>query len=181
MDRAEFRENFRVSRTSFTRLLSELEPHIYKQTTNFGEHLSAEVRLVFIFLLRLAMEFEEGYGIPGCVGALDGCQIPIAHPAMKNSRKFFNRKGFYSLNMSAIVDRNRRFLDIDVKWPGSVGDNRVFSNSTVGRVYEEYFVVAGGEEGAGLLPSGWAEYQKIPFFPFGGFSLRELTVSSHHV
>ncbi|OWZ06383.1 Nuclease HARBI1 [Phytophthora megakarya] len=66
--------------------------------------------------------------------------------------------------MSAVVDCNRRFLDIDVKWPESVGDNRVFSNSTVGRLYEEYFAVAGVEEGAGLLPSGWAEYQKIPFF-----------------
>ncbi|EGZ20975.1 hypothetical protein PHYSODRAFT_382702, partial [Phytophthora sojae] len=31
-------------------------------------------------LMKLAMRFEDGYGIPGCVGALDGCHIPIVQP-----------------------------------------------------------------------------------------------------
>ncbi|KAE9138852.1 hypothetical protein PF010_g820 [Phytophthora fragariae] len=86
-------------------------------------------------LLKLSMEFEDGYGIPGCVGALDGCQIPIVQLSAPKSEKFYNRKGFDSLNMSAVVDRSRRFLDVDVRWPGSVGDNRVFSNSAVGRLH----------------------------------------------
>ncbi|KAE8896422.1 hypothetical protein PF005_g20997 [Phytophthora fragariae] len=115
-------------------------------------------------LLKLSMEFEDGYGIPGCVGALDGCHIPIVQPSRPNSKKVFNRKGFYSLNMSAVVDRHRRFLDVDVRWPGSVGANRVFSNSAVGRMHDLILSEAGGAQGAGFLQTGLEEYRKIPFF-----------------
>ncbi|EGZ20967.1 hypothetical protein PHYSODRAFT_298890 [Phytophthora sojae] len=64
----------------------------------------------------------------------------------------------------AVVDRDRRFLDIDVRWPGSVGDSRVFSNSPVGRLHASSFSSASGDSGAGLLQTGWFEYRKITFF-----------------
>ncbi|KAG3111054.1 hypothetical protein PI125_g9486 [Phytophthora idaei] len=110
------------------------------------------------------MCFEDGYGVPGCLGALDDCHIPTVQPPVKNSKKFFNRNGFYSLNMSAVMDRDRRFLDVDVRWPGSVSDSRVFCNSAVGRLREGLFADASGSDGAGFLQTGWYERHKIPFF-----------------
>ena len=59
--------------------------------------------------------------------------------------------------MSAVVDRQRRFLDVDVQCPGSVGDSRVFSNSAVGRLHEPILKEAGGDEGAGILQTGLVE------------------------
>ncbi|KAE9305286.1 hypothetical protein PR003_g21542 [Phytophthora rubi] len=115
-------------------------------------------------LLKLSIEFEDGYGIPGCVGALDGCHIPIVQPSVSNSKKFYNRKCFYSFNMRAVVDKRRRFLDIDVRWPGSVGDSRVFSNSAVGRMHVSLLDKLGGPDGAGRLLTGLDEHYSIPFF-----------------
>ncbi|KAE9146633.1 hypothetical protein PF006_g8607 [Phytophthora fragariae] len=114
-------------------------------------------------LLKLSIEFEDGYGIPGCVGALDGCHIPIVQPSVSNSKKLYNRC-FYSFNMSAVVDKRRRFLDIDVRWPVSVGDSRVFSNSAVVRVHASILGKLGGPDGAGRLLTGLNEHYSIPFF-----------------
>ncbi|KAE9071705.1 hypothetical protein PF010_g25765 [Phytophthora fragariae] len=67
-------------------------------------------------------------------------------------------------NMSAVVDKRRRFLDIDVRWLGSVGDSRVFSNSAVGRVHASLLDELGGPDGAGRLLTGLDEHYLVPFF-----------------
>ena len=38
----------------------------------------------------------------------------------------------------ALVDFKKRFIDIEVGWPGSVADARVFEASYLARNYEEY-------------------------------------------
>jgi len=74
--------------------------------------------------------FRSKWGVPQCVGAIDGCHIPIASPAM-NRTDYYNRKGWYSMILQGVVDHSYRFIDINVVWPGSVHDARVFSHSSI--------------------------------------------------
>ena len=54
-------------------------------------------------LQELMDEFEEKYGIPQIVGAIDGCHNEINAPP-DNHEDYFNRKQHYSVNLQAIVN-----------------------------------------------------------------------------
>ena len=73
--------------------------------------------------------FKTKWGVPQCVVAVDGCQIPISSPAI-NGIDYYNRKGWYSI-LQGVVDYSYRFIDINVGWPGSVHDARVFAHSSI--------------------------------------------------
>ena len=74
--------------------------------------------------------FLTKWGVPQCVGAIDECHIPIASPAM-NRTDYYNRKGWYSMILQGVVDHSYRFIDINIGWPGSVHDARVFPFFTI--------------------------------------------------
>lgn len=46
-------------------------------------------------------EFEESYGIPQIMGAIDGCDIELKVPP-DNREDDFNRKQHYSVNLQAL-------------------------------------------------------------------------------
>ncbi|XP_072163175.1 uncharacterized protein [Diadema setosum] len=74
-------------------------------------------------------------GMPQAVGAIDGTHIPIKAPK-ENPHDYYNRKGFYSLVLQAVVDHKCRFTDIYLGWPGCVHDARVLNNSSLYRKAE---------------------------------------------
>ena len=74
--------------------------------------------------------FDSKWGFPQCIGAIDGCHIPVSAPDL-NHTDYYNRKGWYSMIVQAIVDHDYLFRDICVGWPGSVHDARVFTNSLI--------------------------------------------------
>lgn len=69
---------------------------------------------------------------PQALCAIDGSHIPIKAPP-NNPRDYFNRKGYYSIILQAVVDSYGQFIDVTVGWPGSVHDARIFTNS---RIYD---------------------------------------------
>ena len=76
--------------------------------------------------------FETRWGFPQVAGAIDGSHIPIICPK-DNPSDYYNRKGFYSVIMQALVDFRGLFMDVYIGWPGKVHDARVFSNSAIYR------------------------------------------------
>ena len=65
-----------------------------------------------------------------CAGAIDGSHIPVRAPTL-NHTDYYNRKGWYSIIIQAVVDHNYIFRDVCIGWPGSVHDARVFANSAL--------------------------------------------------
>ena len=83
-------------------------------------------------LSRVVEGFKSKWGMIQCAGSIDGCHIPVLPPAL-NHTDYYNRKGWYSMLVQAIVDHNYLFTDVCVGWPGSVHDARVLANSSVYR------------------------------------------------
>lgn len=74
--------------------------------------------------------FKTKWGMIQCAGSIDGCHIPIMPPA-HNHTDYYNRKGWYSMLLQAVVDHDYLFTDMCSGWPGSVHDARVCVNSAI--------------------------------------------------
>jgi len=78
----------------------------------------------------VASGFQSRWGMMQCLGSIDGCHIPVM-PLALNYTDYYNRKGWYSIILQAVVDSEYLFQDICVGWPGSVNDSRVLKNSGI--------------------------------------------------
>ena len=74
--------------------------------------------------------FARSWGVPQCCGTVDGSHIPISAPVM-NHTDYYNRKGYYSMVIQAVVDYKYQFLNVYTGWPGSVHDAHVLAYSTL--------------------------------------------------
>lgn len=53
--------------------------------------------------------FYEKTGFPGVIGCVDGTHIKILAPHLSERWKYYNRKGFYSLNVM-VVSKNQSYF-----------------------------------------------------------------------
>ena len=80
---------------------------------------------------------EKSYGLlSGCIGALDSWLVRITCPSLffcDNPGKYCSRKGFFALNVQAIVDKDKRILWRFIGKKGSAHDSPVFHESELGQ------------------------------------------------
>ena len=72
--------------------------------------------------------FENKYGFPQCIGAVNETHIPILAPK-ECAKDYYNREDYHSIIVQAVADHCYCFTDIYIGWPGSVHDSEVFKNS----------------------------------------------------
>lgn len=83
------------------------------------------------YLVReMAVHFENRWGLPHCVGAIDGSHIPIIAPQNYHTDDF-NRKGWHSIILQGVVDGKGKFWNVFTGLPGSLHDARVLRLSTL--------------------------------------------------
>nr|CAH7732281.1 unnamed protein product [Callosobruchus chinensis] len=103
-----------------------------------------------------ANEFEnaqQAYNFLCAIGAIDCTHIPILKPAAHGD-EYINRKGFPSLNVLASCNSSEVFTSVDISWPGSVHDARIWTNSTIQPVISrnQVRVLLLGDSGFGIAP-----------------------------
>ena len=107
----------------------------------------------------LINEMERKYGFPQAFGCVDGTHIAISQP-LENSHDYLCYKMKYSLNVQGICDHTVVFMNVDIRWPGSVNDAKVFANSNVNHALRE-----------NLLPQGYRQLlpgtEKVPLIILG--------------
>lgn len=99
----------------------------------FPEHHDDQTRIAEEFRLKSRI------ALGNCVGAIDGILIWIhkpSEPQLKElgygPKKFFcGRKKKYGVNMQAICDAQRRFIDYQIKHPGATADYLAFTTSNI--------------------------------------------------
>ncbi|KAJ8712003.1 hypothetical protein PYW08_008957 [Mythimna loreyi] len=72
-------------------------------------------------------KFYQKFGIPGVLGCIDGTHVAILRPHIHEER-YYNRKGFHSLNAMIICDADLNILCVDPSSPGSAHDSSVWQS-----------------------------------------------------
>ena len=68
--------------------------------------------------------FEEKWQYPSCIGAVDGCHLPIKCPrgGQESAKEYHNFKNFFSIVLMALVDSKQRFMWASSGFPGNSHD-----------------------------------------------------------
>ncbi|GAB6021507.1 hypothetical protein CHUAL_014132 [Chamberlinius hualienensis] len=76
----------------------------------------------------IQMQFEEKYGFPDTIGAIDGMHIKIIAPKL-HPESYINRKKFHAICLQAVCDSRMLFTDCYIGERGSVHNACVFKRS----------------------------------------------------
>jgi len=70
---------------------------------------------------------------------IDGTLFPLAFAPMVNGEDYYTRKGNYAIKGLVICDDTAQITWVEMGWPGSVHDNRVWTNSEIYLGTNKYF------------------------------------------
>ncbi|KAM9343819.1 uncharacterized protein KZ484_016191 [Pholidichthys leucotaenia] len=78
----------------------------------------------------MAAYIENRWGLPHCVGAIDGSHISIIAP-QHDDTEYLNREGWHSIILQGVVDGKGLFWNVFAGLPGSLHDAQVLRLSTL--------------------------------------------------
>lgn len=119
-------------------------------------------------------QFREFSGLPGIVGAIDGTHFHIRKPNHSPEDYFYFKSGGYTMACQAVVDRDRKFIDISVGMPGSTNDARqlrrsmLYQKATTTNLFNPGDSIEGfvpylvGDKGYPILPWLITPYREMP-------------------
>lgn len=117
---------------------------------------------------RSFMEMPNGF--PGIIGAIDCTHIKIHPPKSEDELYpgilFYNRKGFYSINVQCIVGADLKLLAINARYPGSVHDSAIWYTSRIRTHLVENF--QNGHRNSWLIGDGGYPLEPWLMTPVGG-------------
>lgn len=82
-------------------------------------------------LRQVQVDFKRLCGLPAVVGAIDGTHIAISKPQNGPADYYYFKSGGYTMNCQAVVDSDKRFLDLFLGMPGSTNDSRMLRRSSL--------------------------------------------------
>ena len=74
--------------------------------------------------LQNMVAFKDYCGLPSIIGAIDGTYFSISRPSHCAEDDYYFKSNGYSIVCQAVVDREKRFLDLFVGLHGSVNGSR---------------------------------------------------------
>ncbi|XP_054632765.1 uncharacterized protein LOC129181507 [Dunckerocampus dactyliophorus] len=87
-------------------------------------------------LQEMAAGIEQSWGLPQCIGAIDGAHIPIIAPHEKH-RDYINGRGWHSIILQGVVDRQGWFWSACAGMAGSLHDAQALRMSSLWQTAEE--------------------------------------------
>ena len=101
-------------------------------------------------------------GLPQCVGAIDGTQIPIYKP-WQNPEQYVNHHKFCSIAAMLVVNHRGAITYLSARWPGSTHNSRVLQESFLQDVLDrnllgEYYLI--GDQGYHLQTNLLTPYSR---------------------
>ncbi|XP_065354731.1 putative nuclease HARBI1 [Calliphora vicina] len=104
-------------------------------------------------------EFYGATGFPGVIGCVDGTHIRIKSPGDEQKHLYYNRKGYYSINVMVICDQKTYIMYVDARHPGANHDAFVWEYSVINQKLQDSF--ENGKRNTWIL--GDAGYKLKPY------------------
>ena len=178
----EWKKNLRMAKHDFHKLVDLIKPFAVERSTRVRKDtidLSKRVAITLYYLkdqfpvtkeevLEGTTNFHKAFGFPQVIGCIDGTHIPIKQPS-ENAHDFYSYKLCYSINCQAVCDFSGKFINVEVRWPGSVHDARVFANCDIqkgfanGKLKMFYKELLPGEECVPQILIGDPAYPLLPY------------------
>lgn len=120
-----------VAQPTFSKILTEMVDALEKKICPQWITL----RMSDEEMRRAKRYFYEKSGIPGVVMCVDGTHVKIIPPT-RNRNLYYNRKGFYSLNVMMMCDDEHRIRFVDASYQGSNHDSHVWRLSAARNYFQ---------------------------------------------